>query len=175
MAKTRDQKEQTVAELTEAFNSNKLAVMADYRGLDVPAISALRANLRENNARFTVAKNSLVKIALNNSHLNVEDTTMLVGPVGIAFSKDEVGAAKIVFDFAKTNEALEIVGGIDEDGNALSRDDIVALAKLPSKEQLLAQAVGTIAAPLSGFVRVLNGNLSGLVYALKAIQEQKTT
>lgn len=175
MAKTREQKEQTVAQLTEAFNGSKLAVLTDYRGLDVPAISQLRTNLRESKVSYTVAKNSLVKIALNDSKLTVDETSVLAGPVGIAFGADEVEAARLVYEFGKTNEALDILGAIDQEGNVLTKEEVLVLAKLPSREQLVAQVVGTIAAPLSGFVRVLNGNLNGLVYALKAIADKKTT
>lgn len=173
MAKTRVQKEQAVKDLTEAFSGSKLAVLTDYRGLNVPEISELRANLREAGIPFTVAKNTLVKIALNDSDKKVEDTSALAGPVAIAFGPDEVEAARIVFEFAKTNPALDILGAIDESGNVLSSEEVVALAKLPSRDQLIAQVVGTVAAPLSGFVRVLNGNLSGLVYALQAVADKK--
>ncbi len=173
MAKTREQKEQAVSELTEAFSASKLAVLTDYRGLNVPEISQLRANLREAGIPFTVAKNTLVKIALVNADKKVEDTSALVGPVAIAFGPDEVEAARIVYEYTKTNPALEILGAIDESGTVLTTDDVVALAKLPSREQLIAQVVGTVAAPLSGFVRVLNGNVSGLVYALKAVADKK--
>lgn len=173
MAKTREQKEQTVDALTTAFKDSKLAVLTDYRGLNVPAISELRNSLREVGVSYTVAKNTLVKIALVAADKKVDDTSVFSGPVGIAFGADEVEAARIVYEFAKTNNALEILGAIDEDGRVLTSEEVTALAKLPSREQLLAQVVGTIAAPLSGFVRVLNGNLSGLVYVLKAIEEQK--
>lgn len=173
MAKTREQKEQAVSELTQAFSASKLAVLTDYRGLDVPSISQLRANLREVGIPYTVAKNSLVKIALAGTDKKVEDTSMLVGPVAIAFGPDEVEAARIVYEFAKQNDALEILGAIDETGKVLGREEVEALAKLPSRDQLMGQVVGTIAAPLSGFVRVLNGNLSGLVYALQAVADKK--
>ena len=174
MAKTREQKEQTVSDLTTAFKSSKLAVLTDYRGLNVPAISELRSNLREVGISYTVAKNTLVKIALAAAEKNVDDTSVFAGPVGIAFGEDEVEAARIVYEFSKTNGALEILGAIDEDGKVLSKEEVMALALLPSREQLLGQVVGTIAAPLSGCVRVLNGNVSGLVYALSAIAEKKT-
>ena len=174
MAKTREQKEQTVSDLTTAFKSSKLAVLTDYRGLNVPAISELRSNLREVGISYTVAKNTLVKIALAAAEKNVDDTSVFAGPVGIAFREDEVEAARIVYEFSKTNGALEILGAIDEDGKVLSKEEVMALALLPSREQLLGQVVGTIAAPLSGLVRVLNGNVTGLVYALSAIAEKKT-
>lgn len=174
MAKTREQKEQTVTDLTTAFKSSKLAVLTDYRGLNVPAISELRSNLREVGISYTVAKNTLVKIALAAAEKNVDDTSVFAGPVGIAFGEDEVEAARIVYEFSKTNGALEILGAIDEDGKVLSKEEVMALALLPSREQLLGQVVGAIAAPLSGLVRVLNGNVTGLVYALSAIAEKKT-
>lgn len=175
MAKTREQKEQAVTQLTQAIDQSNLLVLCNYKGLDVVGISELRGKLREQGSSFTVAKNSLVKIALNNSKRTVEDASLFSGPVGLAFSPDEVTAAKAIFDFSKSNEAIEIIGGIDAEGKVLSSAEITALAKLPGKQELLGQVVGTVAAPLSGMVRVLNANLSGLVYALKAIQEQKTT
>ena len=87
--------------------------------------------------------------------------------------QDEAQTCNIIADFAKANENLEIIGAIDESGTTLSREDVMALAKLPSREVLTAQVVGTIAAPLSGFVRVLNGNITQLLYALNAIQDKK--
>ena len=174
MAKTRAQKEQAVQDLTDSFSSSKLAVLTDYRGLDVPSISELRASLRDANITYSVAKNTLIKIALKNADKPLENDDMLAGPVGIAFGSDEVEPARIVYEFSKKNDSLQILGAIDETGRVLGSEEVIALAKLPTREQLLAQAVGTIAAPLSGFVRVLNGNLSGLVYALKAVQEKKS-
>ena len=173
MAKTRAQKEEAVASLAAAFEGSKLAVLTDYRGLDVPGIDALRAKLREAGIPYTVAKNTIAKIAIAQTSRKPEDTAVFAGPVAIAFGQDEVEAAKIVCEFAKTNDALEVLGAIDEAGNVLSAEAVLALSKLPSREQLIAQVVGTIAAPLSGFVRVLNGNISGLVYVLKAIEEAK--
>lgn len=175
MAKTRAQKEADVARLGELLNSSKLAVLTDYRGLDVPSINQLRADLREAGITYLVAKNTLVRLALKQSAHQIDDTAVFSGPMAIAFGADEVEAAKIVYDFAKKNEALSIVGAISEDGKVLSQTEVTALAKLPSREQLTGQLVGTIAAPLSGLVRVLNGNLTGLVYALNAIKEQKAT
>jgi large subunit ribosomal protein L10 len=149
-------------------------VLTDYRGLDVPAISELRASLRDANITYSVAKNTLIKIALKNANKPLENDDMLAGPVGIAFGSDEVEPARIVYEFSKKNDSLQILGAIDDTGRVLGSEEVIALAKLPTREQLLAQTVGTIAAPLSGFVRVLNGNLSGLVYALKAVQEKKS-
>lgn len=173
MAKTREQKEADVQALAEAFSSSKIAVMTDYRGLDVPAISELRSQLREASIGYKVSKNTLVKVAISQTDLKDADTSVFKGPMAIAFGQDEAQTCKIIADFAKSNENLEIIGGIDESGKVLSREDILALSKLPSRDVLVAQVVGTIAAPLSGFVRVLNGNITQLLYALNAIQDKK--
>ncbi|MFO0954952.1 MAG: 50S ribosomal protein L10 [Candidatus Saccharibacteria bacterium] len=173
MAKTRAQKEQDLQKLVDNLDSAKLAVLADYRGLDVPAIQELRGQLREQGITFTVAKNTLLKKAAAKSAKEITETDAFVGPMAVAFGTDEVEAAKIVADFTKDHPELEIVGGIDEAGAIISKEAVMALAKLPSREQLLAQVVGTVAAPLSGMVRVMNGNLSGLVYALQAVKDKK--
>ena len=173
MAKTRERKEADVAKMKQLLATTKLAVLTDYRGLDVPAINELRAKLRDAGITYTVAKNTLVKLALVYSPQKSADTSVLTGPMAIAFGADEVEAAKIVAEFAKEYDALEILGAIAEDGTVLSQAEVKALAALPSREQLTAQLVGTIAAPLSGFVRVLNGNVASVVYALNAIKEKK--
>ena len=173
MAKTRERKEADVAKMSELFASTKLAVLTDYRGLDVPAINELRSKLRDAGITYTVAKNTLVKLALADSPQKDVDTSILTGPMAIAFGADEVEAAKIVAEFAKQYQALDILGAIAEDGSVLSKAEVQALAALPSREQLTAQLVGTIAAPLSGFVRVLNSNVASVVYALSAIKDKK--
>lgn len=173
MAKTRERKEADVAKMSELFASTKLAVLTDYRGLDVPAINELRSKLRDAGITYTVAKNTLVKLALAQSPQKDVDPSILTGPMAIAFGTDEVEAAKIVAEFAKQYQALDILGAIAEDGSVLTQAEVKALAALPSREQLTAQLVGTIAAPLSGFVRVLNSNVASVVYALSAIKDKK--
>lgn len=173
MAKTRSQKETEVTALVDALNKSKLAVMTDYRGLDVPAINELRNNLREAGIDYKVAKNTLVRIALAQSNKSEADTDTFSGPMAIAFGTDEVEAARIIDTYAKSHEQLEVVGALTEDGRIITPAEVKALASLPSRDQLTAQVVGTIAAPVSGFVRVLNGTLTSLLYALNAIAESK--
>jgi len=173
MAKTREQKERDLVRLVDALDSAKLAVLTDYRGLDVPASEELRGLLRDKGITFVVTKNTLLKRAAEKSAKEITETEAFTGPMAVAFGSDEVEAAKVIADFAKEYPELEIVGGIDEAGAVMSKEAVIALAKLPSREQLLAQVVGTVAAPLSGMVRVMNGNLSGLVYALSAIKDKK--
>ncbi len=173
MAKSRSQKEQDVAALADAFSTSKIAVLTDYRGLNVASVTELRAKLREAGVSYKVAKNTLVRVALSQTKLKDLDMSLFEGPMAIAFGDDEASTAKLVYEFAKSHDALEIVGAIDEAGTILTTEQVAALAKLPSREQLTATLVGTIAAPLSGFVRVLNGNITGLLYALNAIGESK--
>ncbi len=173
MAKTREQKTDDLQKLVDSINSSKLAVLTDYRGLDVPAINELRNTGREKGIRFAVAKNTLLKKAAEQSNKEITDLSVFTGPMAVAFGTDEVEAAKLVVDFAKTNEAVEVIGAIGESGDILTKEQVVALASLPSREQLLAQVVGTIAAPVTGFVRVMNGNLSGLAQVINAIKEKK--
>lgn len=173
MAKTREQKESDVKVLAEFFSSSKITVLTDYRGLGVPAISNLRGQLREANIGYRVSKNTLIKLAIAKSNLSNVDTSVFTGPMALAFGQDEAQTCKIIADFAKENDSLEIIGALDETGQILSREEVMALAKLPSREVLTAQVVGTVAAPLSGFVRVLNGNITQLLYALNALQQKK--
>lgn len=173
MAITREAKEQAVATLTDEFSRLKLAVLTDYRGLTVTEIQELRNKLREEGITYRVSKNTLVKIAAsNNEQLKDADLSVFKGPMALAIGfDDEVAPARAVFQYAKSHDALEIVGGITEDGQVLTPAEIKALASLPTREQLLAQVVGTIAAPLTSFVGVLQGNVRSIVQVLAAIGE----
>lgn len=172
MAKTKVQKEEMLAKLDDQIQRMKSAVIVDYQGLKVKDSEVLRGILRDNGAEFTVAKNTLVKIALKKSGIEY-DEGVLKKPVAIAFAmNDEIAPAKEITLFAKKNEALEILGGIMEkkfiDAASVSR-----LASLPTKDQLRAQLVGTIAAPLNGMVNVFAGNLRGLVNVMNALKDKK--
>lgn len=175
MAKTREQKNADVASLKDRLQNSKLVVLTDYRGLDVVGIDQLRSSLREAGIAYQVTKNTLVKLAIAGTDKASADLSVFNGPMAVAFGSDEISAAKLVYEFGRKNEALQIVGAIDEQGKVLSAEEVVALAKLPSREQLLGQLVGTLAAPVSGLVRTLNGNLTGLMYALNAISDKKAT
>lgn len=170
MAKSRDQKEQTVARLTEDLGRIKLAVMTDYRGLTVSELDALREELREENIPYRVIKNTLLKLASKESEtLKDVDTDAFKGPMAMAFGfDDEVAAARILHKFAKEHEALEITGAVTETGDFLSSSQVKALANLPTKDQLRAQLCATLNAPMSGLHRVLSGNISGLINVLRA-------
>lgn len=175
MAITRQAKEQVVTDLSAELGNLKLAVLTSYRGLTVTEISELRKNLRAEGSSYRVTKNTLLRIAAKNTPALADiDPATFTGPTALAIStEDEVAPARVIFQYAKKHQALEIVGAITGDGRVLTPADVKALATLPSREQLLAQLVGTIAAPLSGFVGVLNANVAQIVYVLNAIRDTK--
>lgn len=168
----RNQKTNLVSELNETFSKAKFAVVTDYRGLKVTELEKLRHALRESDTQYLVAKNTLLRLAVKGTDFEglVDSFT---GTTAIAFGFEEpVGPAKALTAFGKEFEALQIrSAGLD--GSVLSADDVIALSKLPSKEELLAKLLGTMAAVPTGFVRVLNAIPQKLVYGLQAIKDQK--
>ena len=173
MPKTRKQKEELLDELTTEFVEQKATVFTNYEGLTVEEIDELRNELREAGVIFSVVKTTIAKLAMKEAGLKDVELPDVKRPLAIAFSHDdEVSAAKIIAKFAKKNKKPEILSGILE-GKLLSVDEVKNLAKLLSRDELLAKFVYTIQGPVSGFVNVLAGNLRGLVGALNAIKEQK--
>lgn len=172
MAQTKLQKEEIVKNLAAKLKASKAVVFSDYKGLQVKDMTVLRRELRASGIDLKVLKKTLISLALKDAGIEV-DVKKLEGQIAIAISSgDEVAAAKIIAKAAKANENLKIVGGI-LGVKELSAAEVNALAKLPSKEELLAKLVGTLNAPVSGFVNVLAGNLRGLVNVLKAVADAK--
>lgn len=173
MALTKEKKHQVVAEMRQLLEDSKLTVVATYPGTNVKAMQNLRREARENGTIVKVVKNRLVKKALEQSEkLKDVSTDELKGQLLYALNdRDEVAPAQALSAFAKTNPSLEFVGAITPEGQFISRDDVKALADLPSKDQLRAQLAGTLAAPLSSFVSVLSGNIRGLINVLQARAE----
>jgi large subunit ribosomal protein L10 len=172
MAKTKEKKEELINKFDEQLSVAKAAVLVDYKGLKVSETEELRKALRAKGVQFNVTKNSLVKIALKKHGIEF-DAEVFKKPVAIAFAvEDEVAPAKEIDLFAKKHEAVEILGGILEK-KMIDSAAVKQLASLPSREELLAKAVGSIASPLSGFVNVLVGNIRGLVNVLNALKDSK--
>lgn len=170
MALSKDKKHELVGELADLFGNSKMTVVAQYQGLTVKAIQQLRRDARENGTKVKVVKNRLViKVLQANDTFKDTDTSALTGMLAYAFNgDDEVAPAQVLNTFAKTNPELTFVGAITADGKFLAADDVKALASLPTKEQLRGILAGTIAAPLSGFVNVLAGNVRGILNVLNA-------
>ena len=168
----RDQKVTIVADLNEAFNKAKLAVVADYCGLKVSELQKIRIELKNCGSEMRVAKNTLLKRAVKDTGSSViEDNFKGTSAVVMAFD-DPVVPAKVITKFADDFEKFKIRSAV-LDGEKISVDQLVALSKLPSKEVLLGQLLATWSAVPTGFVRVLNGVPSKLVYLLQAIKDKK--
>ncbi len=147
--------------------------VVDYRGLTVKEIQELRGGIREAGASMKVYKNTLMRIALEQSDLpTLED--LLSGPSAFVFAGDDVAAsAKAVKNFAKANPNLEIKGGLME-GAAVSPAEVEAIASLPSREELIAQIAGAISGVARGLAVAINGVPSGMAQVVKAVADQKT-
>lgn len=170
---TKNQKIELVKELVEKIKASKSSVFVDFKGLKVKDATELKKFLRAEGVHYVVVRKTLLDIALKNAGVEGVSIKGMEGQVAIAISNaDEVAAAKIIDTFAKTNENIKMLGGV-LGSQILSAAEVKALAKIPSKEQLLGQLVGTLNAPISGFVNVLAGNLRGLVQVLNAVKEQK--
>lgn len=167
----REEKARVIEELAEKLRGGT-AVLVDYQGMDVAQSTQLRSRSREAGVEFVVAKNTLTRRAADEA--GVEDLSeFLVGPTALAFSEDPVASAKLMAEFAGQVESFTLKGGLLEGGRVLDEAGVVALSKLPGREQLLAQVVGGISSPLTGLVNVLNNTVQGLAIALNQIAEQK--
>jgi len=170
--KVLERKKQVVQELSESIKSAKSIVFADYRGLTVEQDTELRSALRKAGVEYKVVKNTLTKLAANENGLN-DLEPHFNGPTSMAFSdQDVIAPAKVMVEYAKKYEKLELKAGVIE-GNIFDVKGIEAIASLPSKEELLAKAMGSLMSPITGLVNVLNGNIRGLVIALNAIAEKQ--
>ncbi|MFT6579689.1 MAG: large subunit ribosomal protein L10 [Alphaproteobacteria bacterium] len=149
----RSRKEELVAEIQQTLEGVNLLVVTHQNGLSVEETTALRTQIREAGAGFKVTKNRLAKIAMKDTQFEPL-SDLFTGPTAIAVSEDSVAAARVVVDFAKTNEKLTIVGGALGD-KPLDVDAIVALAKLPSLDALRGKLVGLLQAPAGKIVGVL--------------------
>ena len=158
---TLESKKQIVEEITEKLKESESTVLVDYRGLTVEEVTELRKQLRENNVEYKVYKNTLSRRAAEAAGLEELKET-LVGPTAIAFSKEDVVTpAKVLHEFAKDHEALEIKGGIIE-GEIATLDEIKELSTLPDYEGLLSMLLS-----------VLQGPIRNLAYATQAVADQK--
>jgi len=167
----RSQKEQIVKDLSEKVKAGKVMVFSDYAGTTVSKMKELRDELRKTGSSYKITKKKLIELAFKNAGIEV-DMKSLEGQIGVAIGEaDEVSAAKVLAQFSKKNKNFKILRGILEN-KVITDREVQALAALPSKEELLAKLVGSINAPVSGFVNVLAGNLRNLVGVLKAIAEK---
>jgi large subunit ribosomal protein L10 len=169
----KDQKEQVVAELTERLREAQTLLVADYRGLTMTEIDALRGELLKHGARFSVVKNTLTRRAAEAAGADAL-LALLEGPSAIAFLEadgDPVAAAKALSDAARTTRILTIRGGLLE-GRPVSGDEVESLAKLPPFDVVRAQVLGAITAPLTTIVGLFAAPLQNLIGLIDARIEQ---
>lgn len=165
MALTKQQKSEVIAEVAKLLESSKMTVVAQYQGTGVKAMQQLRREAKDAGTTVHVVKNRLVVQALKeNDTLKDVDTSNLSGMLMYAFNaEDEVAPAKALADFAKQNPTIQFVGGITPEGKFVSADEIKALAALPGKNELIAQVIATLNAPLNDSLNGLSGNLHALL------------
>ena len=158
---TKLKKEELVKTLAERMKSAKVIILTDYRGINVEDVTKLRADLRNVNAEYKVIKNNIIKRALDmNGESGLDD--LLVGPTAILMGdEDYLEPSKVIYNFTKNNDFYKIKGGII-DGKVMTAEEIIALAKLPSKQELLAKLAGCLLA-----------NISKLAVALDQVKAQK--
>lgn len=167
-----EEKKKVVEGLKEKLATTKVVIVTDYKGLNVAQMTELRRKLSEANVEYKVVKNTLLKRASEGTDANLL-TDAFQGPSGIALSYDDpVAPAKVLTQFAKENNKLEIKAGV-MDGKVMDLDAITALSKLPSREELLAQVLSAMNAVPTGLVRALADVPRRMVNVLNAIKDQK--
>jgi len=166
-----EQKQAVVAEVSAQVAQAQAIVLAEYRSLPVGAMTELRKKARESGVYFRVLKNTLARRAVAETPFKALADHM-VGPLAYGISSDPVAAAKVLHEFSKGNERLVIKGGAMPNV-VMSAKEVAALAKMPSRQELLATLLGTMQAPVAKFVRTLNEVPSKFVRGLAAVRDQK--
>jgi large subunit ribosomal protein L10 len=168
-----DDKKAVVAEVSAELANAQVVIVAEYRGLEVGKITELRAKARESGVFLRVLKNTLVRRAVDGTPFSGL-TSQMVGPLIYGISADPVAPAKVLQDFAKTNEKLVIKGGAMHN-YVMDADGVKALASMPSREELLAKLLGTMQAPVVKFVQTLNEVPGKFVRTVAALRDSKET
>lgn len=153
MALTRQKKKEVIEDVTGALGAAQVLILVHNKGMTVAEVSDLRVKMREAGAAYKVAKNRLVNLAVKGTNFE-QLSNQLKGPTGLAYSQDPVAAAKVVVNFAKTNERLVILGGAFGE-RQLSLQDVEALAKMPSLDELRGKIIGLLQAPAQKILGVL--------------------
>jgi large subunit ribosomal protein L10 len=173
MALNRQEKAAVVEELSAQLVGAQAIVVAEYRGLSVESVTKLRKEARASGVYLRVLKNTLAKRAIEGTPF-VGLSDKMVGPLIYGISTDPVAAAKVLVNFAKTNDKLVITAGALP-GQVMDIDGVKALATMPSRDELLAKLLGTMQAPIATFVRTLNEIPTKFVRGLAAVRDQKET
>ncbi|NMB92284.1 MAG: 50S ribosomal protein L10 [Parcubacteria group bacterium] len=169
---SRQKKEQVVKELLDLIKQSKSIYFTSLSGLNVSKVSDLRKSLRGVNAKAKVAKKTLIDLSFKQAGLEMKVKDNFADSVLMEFALgDSIAVAKIIWQFSKSNEPFKILGGL-MDGQLLTVEEIIQLAKIPSREVLLGRLVSSLASPIRNFNYVLKGNTMKLIYALSALQNK---
>lgn len=169
----KSQKSEIIKDLADKFSRKKIAIFSDFHGVSVVKLQFLRRLLKKSGGEYRVAKKTFFDRALSEGGVILK-TKELQGELGVAFGyEDEVSAAKTLLKFSKDNETFKILAGILGD-QLLSAKQVLALAKLPTREILLAQLVGALQSPMRGLATVLAGNIRNLITVLHKVIEYKS-
>ena len=171
--KTLQSKKLIVNEIAEDLKSSCVGLVVAYKGITVDADTKLRKELREAGVKYAVVKNTMLSRAAELAGIDIPKE-VLEGSTALAVCKDDyIAPAKILYNFAKENDFYNIKSGFI-DGKVVSVEEIKRLAKLPSKEVLVAQTIRGLQSPIAGLANVLNGTIRGLVIALNEIAKKKS-
>lgn len=172
MAVIRPEKVAKIAALKEIFANAKCAVLVDFCGLTVAQDTELRRKMREAGVTYEVNKNTMIRIAAQEAGVEGLEAYLEKNTALASSAEDPVAVAKVICEFAKANKKLIVKAGV-LDGKVISADEVKALAALPPKEVLIAKVLGSMNAPITGFVNVLQGTIRNVVYALDAVRKAK--
>jgi len=169
---TRTQKEKIVEDLAKKFTEEKIAIFTKVYKIPISKLDELRRGLKKIGAELKIGKKTLLKRSLEKAGVTL-DLKKLEGELGVIFGyENQVETAKVAQKFKRVNETFQILAGLLEK-KVISATDVVALAKLPTREQLLAMLAGTLVSPLRNFLNVLHGNQRKLVVVLNKIKDKK--
>ena len=172
MPKTRSQKTELLEKYKDILKNKSGYLLVNSDKIDTATVTKLKVELKDLDANYAVVKNSIFKVALQEENQPLEAQN-IDGPTAIIyFESDPTGPAKLVKETQKETELLDAKGGVFE-GEFLSEERVMQLAEIPSKEVLLSKLVGSMSAPLSGFMNAVTGNVRGLTMVLKGISEKK--
>lgn len=174
MAKSRDRKEKEVKQFVDFAQKAKTLIFVRYKGVSVKAEHELRRKLRDSQSKYVAVKRTLLRKAFEEMKVPFDELKKETGSMAAAFGlEDEISVARTLHQFSKENEGLQLVGGIFE-GSYIGKEDVVRLANLPSKQELMAKLVYLVNSPLRGLVTVLSGPSRGLVQVLHQLQQKKS-
>ena len=170
---SKESKKNYIEEMKKNFSSNESVMIAQYQGLNVNELDELRKQLREKGILFKVTKNTLTRLASKDAKLvNVDD--FLVGQIGVAYSfDDQVAPAKVIKDFIKDNQDLEVIGIIFE-GKRFEGVEFKSISNLPNREDLYSKLLSVFSQPMTNLASTLNGAMSKLAYTLESLKQTKS-